>query len=221
MAGPHTIPTAVPGAGDPPAEFNTMRGAVLDLDAIQYANPLAVDPVAIFAAVGQYQPSFNFVATISTGAIATGATNALPFSPAGNFTADQIGMEVSTAGAGGALIRMGLYASNAAGDRPGSLITDYGTIASDTTGYKMITINQAFEAGNTYWLAWAAEVAASTVRQRNFTIKYPDTQARVFDGYSSSSYVFRMNATGALPSTWTDNGWVSVTVPVIAFRRSA
>ena len=31
MAGPYTIPTAVPGAGDPPAEFNTLRAAVLDI----------------------------------------------------------------------------------------------------------------------------------------------------------------------------------------------
>lgn len=185
-------------------------------------NGIGADHVSIFAPVGAYQPSFNFVASITTVSVPTGNRYALPFRPGGSFSADQFGVEVSTAGTAGSVMRMALYASDSAGRRPGSLITDYGTIATDTTGYKLYTISQAFTANTVYWLAWGSEVAAPTVRARPFTIKYPDTQARVFDGFSSAPTAFQMNGSGAYPSTWTDSGYATLaTFPVMAFRRSA
>lgn len=50
-----------------------------------------------------------------------------------------IGIAVITAAAAGSLARLAVYAANASG-KPGALIVDAGTVATDSTGYKNITL---------------------------------------------------------------------------------
>jgi hypothetical protein len=73
----------------------------------------------------------------------------------------KIGINVASAGTTGALIRLGIYSNTDTGtsDIPNSLILDAGTVASDTTGYKEITISKSLQPG-TYWLAYQMTVAA-------------------------------------------------------------
>ncbi len=66
------------------------------------------------------------------------------------LTVDRIGVAVQVAGAGGKLIRIGIY-NNGTNYVPGTLLADYGTVAADTTGVQALTISQAL-AKRVYWL---------------------------------------------------------------------
>jgi hypothetical protein len=52
---------------------------------------------------------------------------------------DRIGINVTVAGAGGTLARLGIYEMKSDG-LPGARLDDYGTVAVDSTGDKLITI---------------------------------------------------------------------------------
>jgi hypothetical protein len=91
-------------------------------------------------------------------------------------TYDQIMVQVTAAGAGGT--RMGIYTSVA--DRPHTLIEDFGTVLTNTTGTKKITINLTLDRGQ-YYLAWVGN--ASTTYRCAGTTSFPNIQMyRVNDG---------------------------------------
>lgn len=76
-------------------------------------------------------------------------------------TVDRIGIEVTTAGIGGAPVaRLGIYADDGDG-KPGARLVDAGTVSTTTTGGKEIIISQALTKG-LYWLAVAAQGGATT-----------------------------------------------------------
>jgi hypothetical protein len=93
-------------------------------------------------------------------------------------TYDQIMVQVTTAGATSATTRMGIYTSVA--DRPHTLIEDFGTVLTNTTGTKKITINLTLDRGQ-YYLAWVGN--ASTTYRCAGTTSFPNIQMyRVNDG---------------------------------------
>jgi len=68
----------------------------------------------------------------------------------------RVGVIVST-GVSTSVVRLGLYTDG--GGYPGTLVADFGTVATDTTGTKEITISQAVNDANYYFVA-AAQVAS-------------------------------------------------------------
>ena len=98
----------------------------------------------------------------TTGAVAAGTITFAPFwvgTPA-SFT--RIGTEVTTAGAAGSLLRLGIY-RDAGNGLPGNLVLDAGTIDAATTGAKELTIAQTLAPG-LYWLTVLSEVGSPSVR---------------------------------------------------------
>lgn len=117
---------------------------------------------------GQGQPgvqaSTQFYASTgghSSAAATDGTVTATPIWLGGGKTFTSMGVSVTVAGATGSVIRLGVYAD--ANGTPGARVLDAGTVASDTTGVKTVTVSWAPVAGR-YWLAGAAQggVAAPT-----------------------------------------------------------
>lgn len=131
---------------------------------------------------------------------------AIPFWAPEAFTADRIGIEVTTLGAGSA-VRLGIYAST--DDHfPGELELDAGTVATTTTGAKEITISYEFGIG-LYWLAAAEQGGTPPALRTCGSGAMPPVAANTFIGSSGSqgSNCYAQSAiTGAFadwPATWT------------------
>ena len=136
------------------------------------------------------------------------------------ITLDQLAIEVTTAsGTGGSTARLGIYAADTDW-QPSSLIVDGGTVATDSTGVKTVSINQALTPGR-YLLV----VNAS----HNFTARFVRGGSR-YAGYApalgASPYNQVMTVTStyaALPSTvvpWTFTGTSTGTQHFIFCRVS-
>jgi hypothetical protein len=77
-------------------------------------------------------------------------------------TADRIGIEVTGAGTAATSVhRIGIWTD--ANGVPGTLVLDAGTVATDATGLKEITISQALAANTLYWLGVAQQGAPGTL----------------------------------------------------------
>lgn len=75
-------------------------------------------------------------------------------------TIDRVGIAVSSATANG-LFRLGVYNTDAQ-YYPTTLIADFGTVATDTTGFKELTVSQSFSAG-VYYFALFSDTAPSSL----------------------------------------------------------
>jgi len=100
-------------------------------------------------------PSGRYIAASSTATVSTAQKPAdlllfAPFDVERPVTLDSIGCEVTTAGSAGTVIRLGIYADNKS--VPGALVLDAGTVAGDSTGAKVIAINQLLTPAR-YWVA--------------------------------------------------------------------
>jgi hypothetical protein len=107
---------------------------------------------------------------------------------------NEIGLEVTTAAAS-SVVRLGLYADT--NGKPGTLITEYGTVDTSTTGYKTITISSTLLPGK-YWIAAVAQGGAPTigiVTGINPLIGQPDLSA---SGHMMT--YTKTSVTGSLPS---------------------
>jgi hypothetical protein len=107
---------------------------------------------------------------------------------------NEIGLEVTTAAAS-SVVRLGLYAD--LNGKPGTLITEYGTVDTSTTGYKTITISLTLLPGK-YWIAAVAQGGAPTigiVTGMNPLIGQPDPSA---SGHMMT--YTKTSVTGSLPS---------------------
>lgn len=99
---------------------------------------------------------------------------AVPYLVGAAFTADRIGVNVTTLSASGS-IRLCIYNSTSDGTAPDTLLLDAGTVSAATTGDKEITISQALSANTLYWFVAVAN-AAPVVRSRNsstFGVPFP------------------------------------------------
>lgn len=107
-------------------------------------------------------------------------------------------------------VRLGIYADDGAG-RPGSLVLDAGTVATDTTGFKELAITQALTAG-LYWFGVAQQGGASPISTQavasgsNGLWNVKSTSSGDAGNMLTFGYTgYKMSGTvaGALPSTWT------------------
>jgi hypothetical protein len=110
-----------------------------------------------------------------TGATAVAAAGNLtniymvPIYIPNTITLTKIGVNVTTAATtAGSTIKLGIYSNTNSGssDLPNTLFLDAGTVASDTIGYKEITISQSVTAG-IYWLALQFVTIQATVTAVN------------------------------------------------------
>jgi hypothetical protein len=110
-----------------------------------------------FLTARYYGPRFMTPTTL-TLIEARGFAGAMPVHDPHSF--DRIGVEVTTAGSTGAVIRLGLYAERGDG-HPGDLVVDAGTVDATTTGLKEITINSQ-ASGPWTWIVVVSQGAAAT-----------------------------------------------------------
>ena len=114
---------------------------------------------------------------------------------------DRLGVAVQTAGAAGAVVRLGIYSD--LNGKPDSLVLDAGTVDTTTTGAKEITISQSVSLGR-YWLAAVAQVATSTVYCHNNAQSTPQVGMNTFDTNTATWNEYQtpsVTHTGALDAT--------------------
>ena len=85
--------------------------------------------------------------------------------PPQTTTYTAIGINVSSAGAGGTIARLGIYDSELSADgyAPGDLIVDAGTVSIASTGDKTIAISETLEGGHVYFTTIVHDAAAVSV----------------------------------------------------------
>lgn len=118
-------------------------------------------------------------------------------------TLTRIGVEVTSAGSAGSVVRLGIYGPSATTQYPGSLILDAGTIDGTSATYQEITISQAVSGW--VWLVSATQVATCTLRAVTGS-----ASGDLLVGYSSATNATANSAvgylaagvSGALPSTF-------------------
>jgi hypothetical protein len=122
--------------------------------AYEIPNSVPVQPDWNDANYYSYPPS----TTVTTGTILPDTVWYIPFFVPTTKSFNRIGTEVTTAsGSGGSVARLGIYAESG-GVPTGAPILDAGTVATDSTGEKEITISQSLEAG-WYFLAIFCDVS--------------------------------------------------------------
>ena len=134
---------------------------------------------------------------------------AAPFRLNATTTFDRIGIDVATAAGAGGVARLGIYASDATGGLPGTLILDAGTVAIDSTGGKTITISQQLTAGM-YWLAIINQTTGTAAVRA--TVSY-DPMVPYFTG---ASMFTGSTAPGGISSTGTSYTGALSATPTIA-----
>ena len=145
-------------------------------------------PLMIPWATGRFYTSPLHMDT-TTGVATAGFLRSIPIyvpNPAG-VIATSIGIEITVAGAAGALARLGIC--DCTDDfRPGKLLLDAGTVTIDAVGFRSIIINLFLRQG-WYWLIWINDVAA-TVRCNRYVYMFET----IGDGSPMSIIVYPGNS---------------------------
>jgi hypothetical protein len=169
-------------------------------------------------AVGEYRCSPGSAFGASYQSVLTGA----PFIVVGQQSFDRITCEVTTAGAAGALIRLGIYALNATTGVVGSLVLDAGTIDGTVVAIAQVTIAVTLPSGAYLLVATPQGVVSPYPATRRLTSPIGNsgtgspTGAAALGGWQGTSA-----PTGALPTTatWSTSGITGYAL--INLRRSA
>lgn len=153
----------------------------------------------------------------TAGALTANNLYAIPLLVSRDMTVDRIGIEVAIAGTAGCVIRLGLYEDDDA-YYPGALLLDAGTVAGDTTGVKLITIDQALTKGR-YWAVAISDAAPSPRTLSPGSNAWPPLGCPT-SAYTTSNYGYKKSQTyGALPSTFPSGGTgESSRAPIITVR---
>lgn len=198
--------------GTPITGTTPIDGSITTAKLADGAVTFAKSSGALAAAGLAFRPSAShYVGLEGTGTSTTSATqNVAWFVPmilhAG--TIDRIAAEVTTGGAAGSVVRLGIYTANETSGRPDQLIVDAGTIDGTTVAIQEVTVSPAATIPYTgrYWIAVVAQGATCTLR----TITGRALQPTVSTGLSflqgSTAWMFTSlvtgaTVTGALPST--------------------
>jgi hypothetical protein len=162
-----------------------------------------VGPFFQIPAAGEY-----LACQFATGLIgfATAATlNRVEFCPVwvpARSAFDRITFFLQTTGTSGAVARLGIYAASAAG-KPGALVLDAGTVATDAGGssYKEITISVTLDPG-LYYLALVTQTATCTPRNVANLLNLMNALGGSVHGIgnTSSDFYVQTGVTGALPN---------------------
>lgn len=155
-----------------------------------------------------YDPCHPFFLTTTIATVPAGAVQFVPMCPVDTLTAQQIGINVSTAAAAGSTIRLGVYAD--AGGVPGSLMYDSGNIASGSTGAKTAACTQTFTAGVRYWLALYSEASVGVYALVG------SAMGQVNLAWSSTAYA--MSGQSGLPTSATEAVFTSIHNPRIMLQ---
>jgi hypothetical protein len=123
---------------------------------------------------------------------------------------DRIGVNITVLAAS-STVRLGVYMANTSGF-PGTLLLDAGTVASDTAGYKEITLTPLTLVPGRYWLAAVAQGGTPSVQINNSSSHvtgtgYMQTMTGVSNAQmlaSNPTTIFdNVSVAGALPATAT------------------
>ena len=133
---------------------------VAALDArLDLLEELVFPPLGVVVAGGRYGPMTTLSGAHPDGNYSRFMTlnrlYAAPFICPVDATFDQLGLQIATAGAAGATVRMGIYAASETDGLPTSLILDAGTVDATVTGFRFAAISQVLGRG-LYWLAAAS-----------------------------------------------------------------
>jgi hypothetical protein len=158
----------------------------------------------------QYRSGGGYVAhpigsNWSTNNPANGTLIFISFVAPATTTIDRIGIDVSSAGTAAVSVhRLGIWANSS--NAPGTLLVDAGTVATDSTGFKEITISQSVTVGTRYWLGVVQQGApASRATIRIGLITQPVMVPSVSAGFPTYG-LQSTGVTGALASTPTIAG---------------
>lgn len=163
--------------------------------------------------------------SLSTGAnLTNGQTRAAPYFFPEAVRLDRIGVEVTSAGESGSLVRLGIWAPNPSTGMPDALILDAGTVAGDgSTGFKEITISQIVGPG-VVWFSDTSQLAPTTrpTLRTVGAITFPQivTNGNGFQGssalvaYASSNIV----TSGALGASYSPQAVGATAIGRIQFR---
>ena len=121
----------------------------------------------------------------------------MKFHPEKARTLTGIGIKVTTAGAAGTLARLGIYEMSEDG-LPTTLLLDAGTVATDSTGYKEITISQAVSQ-RPYYLAVVFD-GTPTITQTNITIGVLGADLNTSGTSQAIGHIFRSFTFATLPT---------------------
>jgi hypothetical protein len=113
---------------------------------------------------------------------------------------DQIRAQVTTAGAAGAVVRLGIYRQNPATGLPGTLLLDAGTVDATTTGVKTISVSETIT--GMVWCVVVTQVVTATLRSS--TAVNQGYYGGAGDGnLNSNTGPTQSGVTGALPASAT------------------
>jgi hypothetical protein len=123
-----------------------------------------------------------------------------PLTAPASVSIDRIGIEVTSAGtAATSICRLGIWADS--GGAPGTLVLDAGTVATDSTGLKEITISQSLTVGTLYWLGVAPQGAAGTRPTITGSFYNGPVMNTNNPNYAQSTYSSNLAFAGAFSST--------------------
>ena len=136
---------------------------------------------------------------IPTAVPPEGTMTMAPIYVAKATTFDRIQCNVSVAGSAGAVVRLGIYGSDADG-MPYGLVLDAGTVAATSTGVREATISQYLPLGK-WWLAAVVQGAATT-RPTLYLLgaNYTRPAGVPCNGVADEAWIARTGVSGALPN---------------------
>jgi hypothetical protein len=142
--------------------------------------------------------------------------NAMPIYIPALTTFNSIAITVNSTAVGG-VHRLGIYGSTA-GNRPGTLVLDAGTVDSSTTGVKQISISQTLSAG-IHWLVAVPQTALAHYRGFQSFLGFPPLGASNSVIQTPQQNQYRVaSVSGALPAspTWTFAGNANIAdMPIV------
>lgn len=149
---------------------------------------------------------------LSTAAHSASVERAAPFEAPVGTVLQTVAVNVTTLAAS-SVVRLG--ARTDVNGRPGTLLADWGTVASDTTGEKTISISFVVPATR-IWLTATPQGGAPTLTIRSLAGNTVDglTSTELFAGTSAVA-VFQSGVTGALPGPFTAGGVTAATMIIV------
>jgi hypothetical protein len=168
------------------------------------------DEITVLKSVGQALitgQSYYYITcspnTSGTFQLTNNSMRVYPWIVPNAVTLSAIGVEVTTAGNAGAVIRLGIYAHDPAIGMPNALVADFGTVAADAVASPEITISQALTPG-VYWIAHVPQNAATTA---------PTVRANGTSWPAPIQLPHTTNGSNATRSGYTHTGTVSAGLP--------
>lgn len=168
-----------------------------------------------FLRSGSWYGSAGFAS--GTNALATGSAYATPFFVGRTVTISNIGINVTTGGGAGALVRLGIYADvdDGVGGYPGALVVDGGTADSSAVAFISVSTSTVLQPG-LYWLVAVAQVAGCTVsalQGPSQTVGYQGA-----GGLLGRNTYRALTVTGALPGTYNTSPDAQGTAPQVQVK---